>query len=85
MFLLYAQDGRNNSGVEEEDTGYLDLAYLTGNTTCRVNSNNASCYSSIYFDHEYGLLTEAIVSYIVDNTHINVCIYINYIWDMNNT
>ena len=73
----YTQDGGNNSNVEEEDTGYLEFAYLTGNTTCRADSSNTSCYSSIYFNDVYGLVTEAIVSCQLMNTlpsTLNGCI-----------
>ena len=61
-FLLSTQNNGNNSDMEEEDTGYLELAYITGNTTCRVNSSDDSCYYSIYSDDNYGLVFQAIVS-----------------------
>ena len=59
--LLSTQSNGNNSDMEE-DTGYLQLAYITGNTTCRVNSSSDSCYYSIYSDDNYGLVVQAIVS-----------------------
>ena len=64
MFLLFTQNEGNNSDMEDEGVpGYQQLAYITGNTTCRVNDSDDSCYYSIYSNDEYGLVAEAIVSY----------------------
>ena len=72
-FFDYTQDCGKSS---EEDTGYLNFAYLTGNTTCRADNSKTSCYSSIFFNDDHGSVTSAIVSCQLINT-LNVFISVS--------
>lgn len=47
---------------EEENTRHLQLAYLIGNTTCRVDNKGNTCYSSVIFNEEYAEVMAAFVS-----------------------
>lgn len=55
-------DDDDGDDDDVEDNGYLELAYLIGNTTCRVDSLNTSCYSTYFFDVQYVWISEAFVS-----------------------
>ena len=63
-FILFTdtQDDEGDDEEEEEDTGYLELAYLTGNTTCVIDSNDNTCYSSIFFNQVYINVSSSFVS-----------------------
>ena len=61
LFMKFTQ-GDEGDNDEEGYIGYLDLAYLIGNTTCRVDSANDTCYSSVFSNQQYAMVAAAFVS-----------------------
>ena len=47
-----------------EDERYLEFANIIGNTTCRMDSDKNSCYSSIVSNPLYDTVSAAFVSYV---------------------
>ena len=62
------EDDYDEEEEEEEDTGYLEFACLTGNTTCVIDSNDNTCYSSIIFNPVYINVSSSFVSCQLMNT-----------------
>lgn len=53
-------DDDDDSDDYDDDDSYLDFVYLTGNTTCREDNNDNSCYASIFTNPVYVMVTEAL-------------------------